>query len=831
MDSTQSATYARFLQSGGQMGERIRNFDWSNHPLGPIEEWPVLLRTSLSICLNAGFPIAIYWGPELYLLYNDAWSAIPGDKHPWALGQRAADVWPDIWDTVGPQFEETLADGRSFRSTDQFLPMQRFGFIEETYFDYSLSPIFESDGSVAGVFNAGIETTYRIINERRNRFLGKLVEDLSTARNAQEVFVNAGAAFSEIPISIPFVIFYTIEADGRIVQANAAGLPEGMEIEPEAWTFSAVRESGAARLEPITHVALHDLPGYWPEAARNAILLPLYTDSTLTGFLVCAVSPRRIMDAAYQQYLVTTALHISTALTRSAAMAKEEEVRAQLAESEDNLRRLFMQAPMGICILSTEDMIVELVNDVYLSIVQRERASFEHRPLWEGLPEVRDQGFDDILRNVLRTCERFIGREVPVQILRNNVEETIYVDFVYEPMRENDGRCSRIMALVIDVTDKVQSRRAIELSEERARIAIESADLGTFDVDLTTDDLKASQRMADIMGVSDRNNRASYIRVLHPDDLHIRDAAYERAFKDGYLLYECRIIREDGSLRWCRFKGRIFFEDGKPVTLLGVVQDITEVKQFAAELTRMVEERTQALQAANAALERQNSELEQFAYVSSHDLQEPLRKIRMFADFIREHEWERLSELARNRFEKISASADRMSRSLRDLLEFASLDRAEHREPVDLNEVLHQVRQDLELAIAQNGAEIVSESLPTLPAIPLQMHQLLYNLVNNALKFVRPGVPPRVEVQCREVTEGGKEYYEIRVHDNGIGFSQQYAQRIFTIFQRLHDRSTYTGSGIGLAICKKVAENHGGSIRAEGRVGAGATFIVVLAAR
>ncbi|RYY85690.1 MAG: PAS domain S-box protein [Chitinophagaceae bacterium] len=827
-NSTRTTNSLRFLASGGQMGERIRDYDWSNHPLGPIEEWPVLLLTSLSICLNAGFPIAIYWGPELYLFYNDAWSGIPGDKHPWALGRKGEEVWPDIWDTVGPQFGAVLSEGRSFRATDQFLPMHRFGFTEETYFDYNLSPILESDGTVAGVFNAGIETTYRIVNERRNRMLGKLMEQLGAARSSREVYEQAAAVLATAPISIPFALLYQCGAGGAVEMLQSIGVPEGAELHTLQWPFEEVRHTGMAQMVTITDEAIRSWPGYWPEPVHDVIVLPLRCGESICAFLVCGTSPRRLLDEGYRQFFDTAALHISTALTRSSALEKEEQARAQVEQSEDNLRRLFMQAPMGICILRGEEMWVELVNDEYLSIVQRDRAQFADRPIWEGLPEVRDQGFDEILRNVLHTGERFVGREVPVQIIRKGQEESIFVDFVYEPMREADGRCSRIMALVIDVTDKVQSRRSIAVSEERARLAIESADLGTFDVDLLTNDLVASQRMADIMGVVHSSDRNAYIDVLHRDDLHIREAAYKRAYADGYLQYECRVVHPDGSLHWCRFKGRVFFEEGVPRQLLGVVQDITEVKEFAAELTRQVEERTQALQAANSALERQNAELEQFAYVSSHDLQEPLRKIRMFADYIRDQEWEQLSEVSRSRFDKISASADRMSRSLRDLLEYASLDRVEHREPVDLNEVLQQVLQDLELAIVQTGAHIEHDTLPTLSAIPLQMHQLLYNLVNNALKFVRPDVVPRIRVSCTEVQEGDKRLYEIRVADNGIGFSPQYAQKIFTIFQRLHDRSTYTGSGIGLAICKKVAENHGGSIRAEGRPGEGATFVVRL---
>ncbi|RYY65957.1 MAG: PAS domain S-box protein [Chitinophagaceae bacterium] len=829
MDSTQQAASFRFLQAGGQMGERIRQYDWSAHPMGPVSEWPMLLRSSLSICLNAGFPIAIYWGPELFLFYNDAWSGIPGDKHPWALGRPAAEVWPDIWDTVGPQFAAVLSEGRSFRATDEFLPMHRYGFTEETYFDYNLSPIFQPDGQVAGVFNAGIETTYRIVNERRNRFLHELLGKLSALRSRRDVYACAAAVIAAVPMSLPFALLYSLDGNGQPRLEQAVGL-RNEEAVALPWPFDAAGAEGTAQQVQLQGTPLEGWTGHWPEPVREALLLPLLTNGQPSGYIVCGVSPRRQLDTDYRQFISTIALHINTTLTRVAAIELEEQAREELSKSEDNLRSLFMQAPMGICILRGEELYVELVNDAYLAIVQRTRIDFEHRPIWEGLPEVRDQGFDEILKNVLRNGEAFIGRDTPVQIVRNGLQETIYVDFVYEPLRERDGTWTRIMALVIDVTDKVAARRSIQRSEERARLAIDSADLGTFDVDLRTNAISASKRMADIMGITHSNDREAYVHAIHPDDQVLRAEAYKRAYADGYLQYEGRVVHPDGSIRWCRFKGRIFFEDGTPVQLLGVVQDITEIKEFAAELTRQVEERTQALQDANRALNRQNAELEQFAYVSSHDLQEPLRKIRMFADYIREQEYDNLSELSRTRFEKITAAADRMSRSLRDLLEYASLERAERREPVDLNDVLQQVKQDLELAITQSGALIESDHLPTLPAIPLQMHQLLYNLVNNALKFAREGVPPHVQLRYRLLEQDSRRFHELRVCDNGIGFLQNYADKIFTIFQRLHDRASYSGSGIGLALCKKVAENHGGSIRAEGNPGEGATFIVTLPA-
>jgi two-component sensor histidine kinase/CheY-like chemotaxis protein len=159
-----------FLAGNGEMAERIRQFDWANHPFGPLESWPQSLRSALSICLHSAFPTAIYWGPDLRLLYNDAWAPIPGPRHPAALGKPAQEVWSDIWDIIWPQFRSLLETGEGFYAKDQLLPMRRYGFEEETYWSYSFTAIRGEDGRIAGIFNSGLETTEVVLNQRRADF-------------------------------------------------------------------------------------------------------------------------------------------------------------------------------------------------------------------------------------------------------------------------------------------------------------------------------------------------------------------------------------------------------------------------------------------------------------------------------------------------------------------------------------------------------------------------------------------------------------------------------------------------------------------------------------
>ncbi|OYU91610.1 MAG: hypothetical protein CFE29_01635 [Bradyrhizobiaceae bacterium PARB1] len=156
-----------FLAGGGRMGTLIRSHDWAATSLGAPEAWPQSLRSALSICLNSSFPTAIYWGPDLRLLYNDAWSPIPGERHPWALGRPAKEVWTDIWHVVGPHFERVVTTGEGFSTFDQMLPMARETGIQETYWNYSITPIRREDGSVAGIFNQGHETTDKVLADKK----------------------------------------------------------------------------------------------------------------------------------------------------------------------------------------------------------------------------------------------------------------------------------------------------------------------------------------------------------------------------------------------------------------------------------------------------------------------------------------------------------------------------------------------------------------------------------------------------------------------------------------------------------------------------------------
>ena len=244
-----------------------------------------------------------------------------------------------------------------------------------------------------------------------------------------------------------------------------------------------------------------------------------------------------------------------------------------------------------------------------------------------------------------------------------------------------------------------------------------------------------------------------------------------------------------------------------------------------------LQESYRSMETLNAKLEVSNRELQDFAFVASHDLQESLRKVTAFGDMLKSEFGPALGETGADYLHRMQSAARRMQTLISDLLQLSRVtSKAQPFTTVDLSQVAGDVLGDLEVRLRQSGGAVEVGALPTIEADPLQMRQLLQNLIGNAIKYARPEEPPRVRVYTEAEPPGGKNGRSVRlcVADNGIGFEEKYVDRIFTVFQRLHDRGAYEGTGIGLAICRKIAERHGGSITARSRPGEGSTFIVTL---
>ena len=275
------------------------------------------------------------------------------------------------------------------------------------------------------------------------------------------------------------------------------------------------------------------------------------------------------------------------------------------------------------------------------------------------------------------------------------------------------------------------------------------------------------------------------------------------------------------------------------IVVLRQSKELSKIDHYRKKAETKVQLRTEEVIKANAELNLKNKELEQFTYAASHDMQEPLRKVQVYSSILLHHNADKLDENSVRHLNKIDVSVTRMKTIIDDLLKYSHQTREDQLfVGTDLNLIIENIESDLELVIQQKKAVIKKEILPSVNVVPSQVHQLFYNLISNALKFSKPGVIPQIEIDNgtgkdeeiikQLITGKSKQYVHICVSDNGIGFEQQYAEQIFSLFSRLHNKNDYEGTGIGLALCKKIVENHEGNIWTKSTPGEGSTFHVLL---
>ncbi|WP_181369462.1 PAS domain-containing protein [Flavobacterium album] len=813
MEKSPEKINLNFMSGGGEAGALVRSFDWSKTSLGTPETWPSSLRTSLGILLHSALPMVLFWGEDYICFYNDAFRPSLGidGKHP-GIGKKGKELWADVWDFAGPLFEQVLTTGEPVWFDDQLVPFYRNGRMENIYWNSSYSPIYDDDGNINGVFVACNETTEKVqtakkltesekhfetlireaavgiiiltgddhiiemVNDAYLNLTGQYQEQM-TGKPLFEVMPDADPYFRDIMDNVrssgkPYYLNnykYTLVVDGiekdvflNIIYqpfTNADGEIGGVMVLCHDVTQNLIAqkrmEESEQRLLSVVESAPFPIGVYAGREMRivmanrsimevwgkgNDIIGKTYAEVLpelegtgiygqldgvyTTGIPFHARNQRvdLVVDGRLQPFFFNysfTPLYnadgtIYGVMNTAAEVTDLNLAKQKVEQSERNFRNIILQSPVAMCLMLGPEHIVEIANEAMIDLWGKAPEEVLYKPIFEGLPDVRDQGLEQLLDEVFATGKTFNANEMPVSLIRFGKTETVYQNFVYEPYRDADGSILGILAITVDVSAQVLARHEIE--------------------DIVT-------------------------------------------------------------------------------------------------------QRTRELEIANNDLRRSNGELAQFAYIASHDLQEPLRKISTFAQMIESRSGNNLDSQSRNYFDKIKNSANRMQTLIRDVLTYSELVKdSEIFTPTDLNEVLKDVITDFELLIEQKGALITFEDLPVIEAIPLQMSQLFGNLISNSLKFARTDIQPTINISATVMTAAEKAkndfqqevYYKITFRDNGIGFREEYADKIFNIFQRLHGKSEYEGTGIGLAMCRKIAVNHNGGLNAHGSSENGAVFNLLI---
>jgi PAS domain S-box-containing protein len=582
------------------------------------------------------------------------------------------------------------------------------------------------------------------------------------------------------------------------------------------------------------------------------------------GFLA-KLTRRGKLDDGYFDFVYTPLRDSKKNITGIMVLATEvtEQILAKkkIEESEAKLRSLIQSAPAAIGLFVGRDLIIDMPNQSFIDIVGK-GPDIAGRPLKDVMPELASQPFLQILDDVYTSGKTYQTDAAQVHILRNGTMTHNFFNITYSPLLDAKGEVYAILDIAVDVTEAVNAKRKIEEAEDQLKDAIEIAELATWTIDVNNKTFHSSKRFAEWLGLSaERLSLNVFSELLEEESRQELNKLIESttnstpSFEHEYKIYN-KITHQ---MRVIHVQGKLLYDNDVARTIKGVAQDITTQQALQKELERLVQKRTEELAAANGELQsanekltttneelsestqqliRSNEELSQYAYVASHDLQEPLRKIRTFADrLVRE---DMLPEKLQQWIKKIDESSERMSLLIKNLLEFSRLIKPEESfETIKLNDLVEEVVKDFDLILEEKKVKLSIGTLPSINGSALQMHQLFQNLLSNAIKFTLPDRTPAISINSEKISFDQMQQYgyspksfdaydHITVADNGIGFDQRHTDHIFEIFKRLHGRTEYKGSGIGLALCRRIVANHGGYIHAESTVGNGSTFHIFL---
>lgn len=627
------------------------------------------------------------------------------------------------------------------------------------------------------------------------------ISGLPVRREYAEVCLPEGETLFRNLFDYAAVATALVAFDGRLLRVNCAlcGI-----------VGYAEHELLAATLQAITH------PDDWPhtsEAIRQLVLKETHQQHLEQRFIH--------KFGRFTWTLVSIALMRDGSGLPQALIVQAQDISARrqaeqsLREREQRLHTMFDQSLQFIGLLSPNGVLIE-INQTALKMRGLLHVDVLQIPFWETPWWTHSLLVQQRLWETIRKAAQGQPAHCEVDMLVGHARQII-IDFSIKPMHDVFGRVHALIVEGYDVTGWKHAESALRESEARFHQAFDYASIGMSLVAPDGHWLKVNPAFCELVGYSEAELvTMGFQSITYPDDLEPSVAQMRRLLmgETPYFHLEKRYIHRQGYIVWVLLSVTLVCdEQGQPRYAVTQAQNITQHKRARQELARRV-----------AELARSNAELEQFAYVASHDLQEPLRKISSYTELLARRYQGKLDPGADKFIGYIVDGANRMQKLINDLLTYSRVGRTELVvEAVDLTRMMEQVLHDLARPVRESSAQVTYANLPTVAGNAGHLAQVLQNLIGNAIKF-HGEEPPHVHVTA----ERQAEQWVIAVRDNGIGIDPQHAERIFAVFQRLHTRIEYPGTGIGLAICKKIVERHGGTIWVESELGKGATFYFTL---
>jgi len=777
--------------------------------------------------MQAPAAIALLEGPQhRYTFANALYQKIFNRTEAELLGRTPQEVFSEIaGQGIYELFDAVYQSQTPFVAAEFPASFEDNGTSRTGYYNFVIQPILDERGASSTLMVHAYEVTAQVLARRRTE---------ESEAKYRSIFQSAGVSIWEEDFTAVKEVIDALKAGGVTdVGAYCRAHPEFVELCMRLVRITDVNDATLRMFEADDKAQLLDnlgtvfLPETMPVFIGELVALAeghLLFESecrlrTLKGNLLYVLFAMKLPEPGQCCDSV-----LFTLIDITARKAAEERLKA----SEVRFRNILEQTPEPVLVLKGPELIVEVANEPLFRTWRMDDRVLG-KPLLECLPELRGQGIVEMMLDVYQNRRVIKGYDRPVIYDRGHgAIETRYYNFVYSPYVEANGTVSGILVMGTDVTGSVQARQALEESESRFRTLATTIPQVVW----TTDDTGRLDYLSDqwerYTGQPVPEGLTESNRMIHPDDIGQLADRWRTSLQTGVeWKMDYRIWHQpSGSYRW--FTGQtapLKDTDGRILRWIGTATDIHEQKLFTEKLEALVAERTRALQ-------RSNEDLQQFAHVASHDLKEPVRKVKTFIGRLEQHLGQELDDTAARYVQRIDSAANRMSAMIDGVLRYSTLNAAtEDFQQVDLMELLRSIEADLEVAIQAKEARVLYDSLPVIEGAPLLVYQVLYNLVNNSIKFSREGEPPLIQIRSEVISFGGYPFVQIQLSDNGIGFDNAQAEAIFQNFTRLHPKDRYEGTGLGLALCRKIVERHGGRIWAKGRPGQGASFTIMLPVR